>query len=169
MKVYNYDKDSKEFLFVSDAQKHPKRSGEFIFPKNSTTIMPPETEENQAAVFNGVYWDIVPDYRGLEQIDLKTKEISVVNSTGELPEGFMLYSEYIHTDDYQKYLAEQKKKDEISEILFRLKTLDEKRVRAICEPEVKDESSGDTWLEYYNSQIFVLRKRLAEVNYDASC
>lgn len=48
-----------------------------------------------------------------------------------------------------------------SEILAELEELDKKRIRAIAEPSMKDEEQ--TWLEYYNLQISVLRNELAEI------
>ena len=60
-------------------------------------------------------------------------------------------------------VLEQQRQDEISEIMHTLDSLDKKRIRAICEPEVKDTETGETWLEYYNSQIQGLRDRLQEL------
>lgn len=167
MKRYNYDKDSKEFLFVSDAQRNPKRSGEYLIPKNSTNIVPPDTDKHQVAVFNGEFWDIKDDFRGLEQINLETKEISCVKSIGKLQSGFVLYSDYVKTDDYKKYLLEQEKESVKTDIMTRINEIDLKRIRAICEPEMKDETQS--WLDYYNSQILELRNRLLEVENDTSC
>lgn len=48
----------------------------------------------------------------------------------------------------------------ISEIHSELEALDEKRIRAVCESEVKDIKTGETWLEYYNSLIIDLRSEL---------
>ena len=50
-----------------------------------------------------------------------------------------------------------------SEIMHSLDNLDKKRIRAICEPEVKDTETGETWLDYYNTQIQELRDRLQEL------
>ncbi len=50
--------------------------------------------------------------------------------------------------------AKEKRKAEIKAELL---ALDDKRIRAICEPSVKDEETGETWLEYYNSEIEKLR------------
>ena len=58
---------------------------------------------------------------------------------------------------------EQQKQDEISDIRQNLDNLDKKRIRAICEPEIKDTETGETWLDYYNSQIQELRDRLQEL------
>ena len=37
---------------------------------------------------------------------------------------------------------------------------DKKRVRAICENEIKDSQTGQTWLEFYNDQVLELRAKL---------
>lgn len=42
-----------------------------------------------------------------------------------------------------------------------LKEVDVKRVRAICEPQIKDSESGQTWLEYYTQQAIDLRTQIA--------
>lgn len=46
------------------------------------------------------------------------------------------------------------------EIRNELEELDKKRIRAICEDEVKNERTGETWLDYYNEQINLLRIEL---------
>jgi len=38
--------------------------------------------------------------------------------------------------------------------------LDLKRIRAVCEPSIKDEITGETWLEYYNAQVLNLRNQI---------
>lgn len=38
--------------------------------------------------------------------------------------------------------------------------LDTKRLRAICEPSIKDATTGQTWLEYYNAEIAKLREQI---------
>lgn len=48
------------------------------------------------------------------------------------------------------------------EILSELNELDSKRIRALAEPSLKDEST--TWLEYYNAEISKLRKQIAELS-----
>lgn len=167
MNIYNYDENSKEFLFVSVAQNNPKRPEEYLIPDCATVICPPDINENETVVFNGEFWDILDDFRGLKQINIETKEISTVKELGKLKRGFMLYSEYVLTDDYKEYI-ENRKKDELrNDILAQIDSLDQKRIRAVCEPAMKDENL--TWLDYYNSQIVELRKKLAEVDNDALC
>lgn len=62
-----------------------------------------------------------------------------------------------NTHDYKS------KKQEIknAELQSQIKDIDEKRLRAICEPSVKDAATGQTWLEHYNEQIKKLRTQLA--------
>lgn len=42
--------------------------------------------------------------------------------------------------------------------------LDKKRIRAGFEPSVKDESTGQTWLEYYTRQIREIRTKISELS-----
>ena len=58
-------------------------------------------------------------------------------------------------------------KEQYYDILSQINDLDTKRIRAICEPEVKDSETGETWLEYYTKQIVLLREKLKEVDYVA--
>lgn len=55
------------------------------------------------------------------------------------------------------------KEEQIAKIQEELFLLDQKRIRAVCEPELKDAQEGETWLEYYNFKIFELRKQLSEL------
>ncbi|MBO5446276.1 hypothetical protein J6A34_02080 [bacterium] len=55
-------------------------------------------------------------------------------------------------------------KERIDAIYKELDELDIKRIRAVCEDEVKDEKTGETWLDYYNSQVYDLRIELASLN-----
>lgn len=54
-------------------------------------------------------------------------------------------------------------KERIEDIYKELELLDAKRIRAVCEDEVKDEKTGETWLDYYNSQVYDLRVELASL------
>lgn len=62
--------------------------------------------------------------------------------------------------DYESKQAQKQEELRIEEIKSRLTELDKKRIRAICENEIKDEETGETWLEYYNEQVKKLRNRL---------
>lgn len=70
-------------------------------------------------------------------------------------------SKYYFKKDIQDKLDLKEKERKIDEINLRLEELDKKRIRAICEPSLKDENT--TWLEYYNEQISELRTELANL------
>lgn len=46
------------------------------------------------------------------------------------------------------------------EIYEELEQLDKKRIRAICEDEIRNERTGETWLDFYNVRINELRLEL---------
>ena len=68
---------------------------------------------------------------------------------------------YLESEEaYQKRKSDEKILQEIETLNKIINCIDSKRIRAICEPSVKDEESGQTWLEYYNAQISELREKL---------
>ena len=58
-----------------------------------------------------------------------------------------------YENEKQKEFIEKR----LEEISNELNLLDIKRIRALCEDEIKTERTGETWLDYYNSQIYDLR------------
>lgn len=66
----------------------------------------------------------------------------------------------IENPDYTEVKARSLVLDEIEQIKLELNSIDSKRIRAVCENEVKDSKTGQTWLDYYNEQVFQLRERL---------
>ena len=66
----------------------------------------------------------------------------------------------IENPDYEAAKAEETNNIRVKEIKQELKLIDEQRIRAMAEPSVKDEETGETWLEYYNSQAAKLRDEL---------
>lgn len=56
--------------------------------------------------------------------------------------------------------AKEKRK---AEIISELTELDNKRIRAVCEPSIKDEKTGETWLDFYNNEILALRAELSSL------
>lgn len=61
-----------------------------------------------------------------------------------------------YENDKQRFFINER----IENIYAELNSLDTKRIRAVCEDEVKDEKTGETWLDYYNSQVYDLRVEL---------
>lgn len=76
-----------------------------------------------------------------------------------------IYSEekIIPNPNYEKILKERNKSEKISQIIEKLNELDSKRIRAVCENQIKDSQTGETWLEYYNSQVDKLRKEMQSI------
>lgn len=76
-----------------------------------------------------------------------------------------IYSEekIIPNPNYEKILKERNKSEKISKIIEKLNELDNKRIRAVCENQIKDSQTGETWLEYYNSQANKLRSELQAI------
>lgn len=66
----------------------------------------------------------------------------------------------IQNPQYEILKQKEYIKKQIEEIVEKLSILDSKRIRAVCEDEVKDEKTGETWLDFYNSQIYDLRIEL---------
>ncbi len=64
----------------------------------------------------------------------------------------------IENPDYESQNQLRLNKLRADEILIELAELDKKRIRALCEDEVKDEATGETWIDYYNKQINILRE-----------
>lgn len=68
---------------------------------------------------------------------------------------------YLETEEeYTTRKNNENIQSEIDSINVQINELDIKRIRAICEPSIKNEATGETWLEYYNAQIFELRSQI---------
>lgn len=68
-----------------------------------------------------------------------------------------------YTESEEEYSKRKNNEDiqlEVDLINSKINEIDFKRIRAICEPKIKNEETGETWLEYYNAQIFELREQL---------
>lgn len=69
--------------------------------------------------------------------------------------------EFADTEEWQEKQAQKEREAQIEKIKTELAELDTKRIRAVCENEIKDETTGQTWLDYYNAQVKELRAKLA--------
>ena len=71
---------------------------------------------------------------------------------------------YLESDaEYKIRKANEELQSQIDSYESYIKELDFKRIRAISEPEIKDELTGETWLDFYNSQIIAYRKQIQEL------
>jgi len=63
--------------------------------------------------------------------------------------------------EYKAETAAREKNLKITQLRFEIEELDKKRIRAIAEPQLKDQTSGITWLEHYTRQIQGLRAEIS--------
>ena len=68
--------------------------------------------------------------------------------------------EVVINPDYEEIIARKERERQRQLLLEQIDELDKKRIRAVCEPSIKDETTGETWLDYYNSEIQKLREQL---------
>lgn len=85
MNIYHYSAQTGEYKKTTKARPDPMEPGKFLVPANATSIAPPALSDNEAAVFNGTAWSVVPDYRG-EWYDFRT--LVIITELGPLPEGY---------------------------------------------------------------------------------
>lgn len=63
MEIYNYHRETGEFISATQARPNPEDAGQFLIPAFATQIRPPAIKDKEAAVFNGSVWQVMPDYR----------------------------------------------------------------------------------------------------------
>lgn len=182
---YSFNTEEKTFVGKYPAIKNPRRQTEYLLPAQATFKEPPETQENEVAIWNGSDWVIEADYRGQIQVEIETKEVSTIEYIGSVKTGFQRIDEKTaidiqtnpekykkvdfslvdisNTKEYKNFLKEKEVAIRKSEIERELLELDSKRIRAICEPSIKDESTGETWLDYYNQKVTTLREELSNL------
>ena len=66
MKIYNYDKVTKEFISETNATESPLEKGKYLVPANATTIKVNAVKIGYARVFNEAkkVWEYIIDNRG---------------------------------------------------------------------------------------------------------
>jgi len=71
---------------------------------------------------------------------------------------------YLETEEEcEKRIQAEEINIQIEKLNTQINELDIKRIRAICEPSIKDETTGETWLDYYNSQVAQIRKNIQDL------
>ena len=156
MNLYNYDKNTKEYLSTTLASADPmetKIRGEFVplVPACATVIEPPKTGENEVAIFNGKVWEIKKDFRVSHKICDENFNIKDITEIGEIeekylvtadmaklikenPDKFKIQNEEITQkteEEYQEFLDNKIKKEETEKIKNQLLELDSKAIRPI--------------------------------------
>lgn len=156
MNLYNYDKNTKEYLSTTLASADPletKIKGEFVplVPACATVIEPPKTGENEVAIFNGKVWEIKKDFRVSHKICDENFNIKDITEIGEIEENYLITTEMAELikenpdkfkiqneeitqkteEEYQEFLNNKIKKEETEKIKNQLLELDSKAIRPI--------------------------------------
>ena len=156
MNLYNYDKNTKEYLSTTLASADPmetKIRGEFVplIPACATVIEPPKTGENEVAIFNGKVWEIKKDFRVSHKICDENFNIKDITEIGEIEENYLITTEMAELikenpdkfkiqneeitqkteEEYQEFLNNKIKKEETEKIKNQLLELDSKAIRPI--------------------------------------
>ena len=105
---------------------------------------------------------------GCGEVKILNKEFCNVEVSDEIYDKFQKDTDFyiwengniIENPRYKELKEKEKIKNQIDEINDKLTILDLKRIRAVCEDEIRDEKTGETWLDFYNSQIYDLRTKL---------
>ena len=86
MKVYNYDKTTKEFVGESPAFDSPLEPGVYLIPSNATTVPVANAVAGTVAIFDELAqtWTLVDDNRGIVYNTITNEEFTY-HELGELP------------------------------------------------------------------------------------
>lgn len=104
--------------------------------------------------------DFVCQHQGMKYAENDTA-IYFLEDYEEIQNGEII--DISNTFKYQtKILTEQNERRK-AELKIQINELDLKRIRAGFEPEIKDETTGETYLQYYTNQIITLRNELSEL------
>ena len=156
MNLYNYDKNTKEYLSITLASADPmatKIKGEFVplVPAYATLLEPPTTDKNEVAIFNGKVWEIKKDFRVSHKICDENFNIKDITEIGEIEENYLITTEMAELikenpdkfkiqneeitqkteEEYQEFLNNKIKKEEAEKIKNQLLELDSKAIRPI--------------------------------------
>lgn len=71
-----------------------------------------------------------------------------------------IFQDISNSDEYKSKILVQQNEARKTELTEQINELDLKRIRAGFEPSIKDEGTGETYLEYYTNQIINLRNEL---------
>jgi len=102
----------------------------------------------------------IDDYRIEILKDEQGKEVKIFALK---PNEIIENGEAIINPNYEQEVEKMQLQYQVQELNESIAELDLKRIRAICEPEIKNNETGETWLEYYNSQIITLRGQIQEL------
>ena len=108
MIVYNYNKDTKEFLYSQEAELDTEESliqghNIYLLPANATFVEPPEIGEKQVAVYENGAWVVQSDFRGFYKVN-SDMEPELIKTIGAIDNGFIVITpeqaEVIYNDKF---------------------------------------------------------------------
>ena len=102
----------------------------------------------------------IDDYRIEILRDEQGKEVKIFALK---PNEIIENGEAIINTNYEQEVEKMQLQYQIQELNESIAKLDLKRIRAICEPSLKNEETDETWLDYYNSQIQEKRLQIQEL------
>jgi len=114
MKIYNYKQDTNEFLGESMARPNPLEPGNYLIPRNATTVAPKtKPGKNEVLVFENNNWVIKEDYRGTVVYNAEFREGKTIDEIGPFPKGFILDAP---TSEYDEFIKGAWVKNEAKEL-----------------------------------------------------
>lgn len=104
---------------------------------------------------------IADGYKKLIKCELPSNGRAYVMKYREDATNVYEYIDFIEDEErFNARIQQENYELETGRITSLINDLDIKRIRALCEPSVKNDETGETWLEYYNAQIIELREEL---------
>jgi hypothetical protein len=93
MKIYNYNKETKEFTTSTNATENPLEKGKYLIPANATIKESLLPKDGFAVCFNEEKkeWEYQEDNRIKTAYDTTTKQEIKISYLGALKEGFTFY------------------------------------------------------------------------------
>jgi len=127
--------------------------------ENGILVYPPQNKDN---ILN---YNQNPSLLAADgYLDYTDEEIELYNSgTGYLFDENNRIIDVSQTEEYKQKMSTAEAEAKIQDLQLQICEIDRKRIRAICEPSVKDKATGQTWLEYYNLQVNELRNQITEL------
>lgn len=110
MKVYCYDRKTKEYIGTDEAyldRVASMREGQPVYamPAYTTQVAVPEVPENKVALYSDGKWILRDDYRGKMVYNLDTREGTLWDKIGVLPNGYTLNLPESANEIQEEYLA----------------------------------------------------------------
>lgn len=96
MKIYNYDKRTKEYINSTNARENPMVRGEYLLPANATFIEPKDKEN----IFDGDKWIYKEDNRSKIVYNKKTLQPKTVDYLGIIDNNYTLLKPISNCDEW---------------------------------------------------------------------